>query len=111
MDLWFSFSAAYGRSDNAAMGRLPIPEPPLSPRQCADFMGHTPEWVRNAITRGVRVGDKTVFLEAERLLLNGRRLYRIHSDHFAQFLRAIGWQHLPRQPRVGLEPVGASVAP
>jgi hypothetical protein len=91
------------------MRRLPIHEPPLSPRQCADFMGLTAEWVRVAITRGVRVQEKTVFLDAERLLVNGRRLYRVHPESFAAFLKAIGWQHLPRQPRVALD--AASAAP
>ncbi len=74
-------------------------------------MGLTPEWVRTAITRGVRVGDQTVFLESERLIINGRRLYRVHADHFASFLRAIGWQHLPRQPHPLADAAAASAAP
>jgi hypothetical protein len=74
-------------------------------------MGVTSQFVRNAITRGVRVGETTVFLPSECLRLNGRRLYRIHADQYAAFLRAIGWQHLPRASRGALDDPVRPVAP
>jgi hypothetical protein len=71
-------------------------EPPLTARDCADWMGFTPAWVRGAITTGVTIATgKVVKLEAETLAINGRRTHRIHLDGFVTFLTAIGWKHLP----------------
>lgn len=60
-------------------------------------MGFTPEWIRGAIDEGVHVGGRPVKLEAETLTLKGRRIHRIHLDAFVSFLRAIGWQRLPKR--------------
>jgi hypothetical protein len=50
-----------------------------------------------------------VRLDAERLDLNGRRLYRIHADAFRQFLQAINWPHVPPQGVCGAgEPAGVA---
>lgn len=71
---------------------------PLTPRDCAEFMGMTPEWIRQAILEGVPFHGAVVKLQAERLPSSGRRhLYRIHVDAFRTFLTAIGWTHLPRR--------------
>lgn len=79
------------------MGEVRITDRPLTTSECADYMGFTSAWVRRAITDGVLVHDVIVRLEAESLLLNGRRSYRIHVDRFSAFLEAIGWKHLPRR--------------
>jgi hypothetical protein len=74
-------------------------DPPLTTRECADWMGLTASWVRAAIDEGVTVGGRVVRLEAETLMLNGRRINRIHLDRFVVFLAAIGWKRIPRHPR------------
>lgn len=84
-----------------------VTEKPLTARECADYMGFTPAWIRRAITDGVLVHGATVQLEAETLVLNGRTTYRVHVDKFSDFLQAIGWKHLPHQasPRAPLHAV------
>ncbi len=78
---------------------------PYRPSECATYMGMSENWVRHAITRGVQTLDhQTVYLPAEKLTVLSKTgkpkiLYRIHTEDFDRFLRAIGWQHLPRQPR------------
>jgi hypothetical protein len=73
-----------------------VGEPPLTTRDCADYMGlRNTDWIRRAITEGVRVQGQVVTLDAETLLTNGRHLYRIYEEQFTEFLRAIGWKHLP----------------
>ena len=72
-------------------------EPPLTTRQCGDYMGFGAEWIRAAIVDGVTHRGELVKLEAETLHLNGRTVYRIQLDCFVTFLRAIGWQRLPRR--------------
>lgn len=74
-----------------------VTDTPLTPRQCADFTGFTPTWVRNAINDGFEVHGAIVKLEAEILILNGRTHYRIYEQDFITFLKAIGWKHLPRR--------------
>jgi hypothetical protein len=74
-------------------------DPPLTTRECADWMGLTASWVRAAIDEGVTVGGRVVRLEAETLMLNGRRINRIHLDRFVLFLAAIGWKRIPKYPR------------
>lgn len=72
-------------------------DPPLTTRDCADWLGFSTEWVRHAIEEGQPVaGDGVVRLRAERLVVNGRRTYRIHLDQFIAFLEAIGWARIPR---------------
>ncbi len=78
-------------------GGVRVPEKPLTARDCADYMGFTPAWIRRAITDGVRVGPTIVTLDAETLTFNNRRTYRIHVDKFSEFLQAIGWKHLPHR--------------
>ena len=73
----------------------PAASRPLTSRECADWMGFTPEWIRCAIHEGVTVRGKLVKLEAEALTLNGRRAYRVHQAAFVNFLIAIGCKHLP----------------
>lgn len=77
---------------------------PLTLRECADYLGYSDEWVRQAILVGVVTADGAqVKLQTETLALNGRRAYRIHESHFYTFLRAIGWAHLPARPPHGPE--------
>jgi excisionase family DNA binding protein len=66
-------------------------DPPLTTRECADWMGVPTDFIRGAIEDGQ--------LEAEDVVINGRRIIRIHLDCFIAYLRAIGWRHLPRPPR------------
>jgi hypothetical protein len=73
-------------------------DPPLTTRACADWMGFTPAWIRAAIDEGVTVHRRVVKLEAETMTLNGRRVHRIHLDHFITFLVAIGWKRIPSAP-------------
>jgi len=81
-----------------------VVEKPLTARDCADYMGFTPAWIRRAITDGVLVHGVTVQLEAETLEINGRRTYRIHVGKFSEFLQAIGWRHLPRTTPIHVVP-------
>ena len=76
--------------------RQPFFSRPLTARDCADWMGFTPAWIRKAINDGVTVHGRTVKLEAETLSVNGRTTHRIHEHKFTEFLQAIGWKHLPR---------------
>lgn len=73
-------------------------DPPLTTRDCADFMGMSPAWVRAAIEEGVTHRRRLVKLRAERLGLNGRTIYRVHLDQFIVFLVAIGWRRVPPHP-------------
>lgn len=74
---------------------------PWSTRACADYLGFTPEWVRRAIDDGVTIaGGQRVQLEAETIVICGRRRHRVHRDAFVRFLRAIGWQRLPSESAV-----------
>lgn len=67
------------------------PETPLTTRDCADWMGVTPEYIRGAIDEGQ--------LAAEAVTVNGRRLIRIHVDDFREYLQRIGWKRIPtRRP-------------
>jgi hypothetical protein len=79
-------------------------DPPLTTRECADYMNMTPVWVRRAIDEGVLTRGRLVKLEAETITVNGRRLHRIHLDRFIAFLQAIGWQRIPTWPRDRAEP-------
>ncbi len=71
----------------------------LKARECADFMGVSPQWIRNAIAEGAT--RQRIKLQAEILTINGRRTLRIHEHHFRAFLQAIGWKHLPRPTTLG----------
>jgi hypothetical protein len=82
---------------------------PLTVRDCADYLGFTTEWIRRAITDGVNVHGVLLKLEAETLTFNKRRTYRIHLDKFTQFLRAIGWKHLPARGDVTNGPARVQV--
>jgi hypothetical protein len=64
-------------------------------------MGFTPAWIRAAIDEGVTVQRQLVKLRAETMTLNGRRVHRIHLDHFITFLAAIGWKRIPPPPHAG----------
>jgi hypothetical protein len=75
-------------------------DPPLTTRDCADWMGLSTEWVRAAIDEGVRVNGHQIRLEAEGVRVNGRQLRRVHLDAFIAFLHAIGWRRVPRSPRL-----------
>lgn len=65
-------------------------DPPLTTRDCADWMGLSTEFIRGAIDDGA--------LEAEDVTINGKRVLRIHLDRFVAYLRAIGWKRLPKRP-------------
>jgi hypothetical protein len=62
-------------------------EPPLTTRDCADWMGVTTEYIRGAIVDGQ--------LEAEIVTVNGRRMIRVHVDQFREYLQRIGWKRIP----------------
>jgi hypothetical protein len=64
---------------------------------CATFMGFAPNFVRGAIVTGVHSGRRRrrVRLEAEVIVVGGRRRYRVHLDKFTAFLRQLGWQRMP----------------
>jgi excisionase family DNA binding protein len=66
-------------------------DPPLTTRDCADYMGLTTEFIRGAIEDGQ--------LEAEDVIINGRRVIRIHLDQFVAYLKSIKWKRLPKLPR------------
>jgi hypothetical protein len=74
-------------------------DPPLTTRECGDWMGMSPKWVRDAIVYGHHVKGAIVFLEAESVVVNRRTVHRIYLDRFAEFLTAIGWSRIPRLPR------------
>ena len=63
-------------------------DPPLTTRDCADWMGVSTDYIRGAIDDGK--------LEAETVTISGRKLHRIHLDAFRAWLQAIGWKRLPR---------------
>lgn len=65
-------------------------DPPLTTRDCADWMGVGTDFIRGAIEDGQ--------LQAEDVRVNGKRLIRVHLDAFVAYLRAIGWKRLPRVP-------------
>lgn len=48
------------------------------------------EFIRGAIDDGE--------LSAEDVIINGRRVLRIHLDDFIGYLQKIGWKRLPRRP-------------
>lgn len=89
------------------MSGVSLPSAPLRVRECATFMGLSPEWIRNAIDEGVLAHGVRVKLEAETLDLSGhKRTFRIHEHQFTAFLQAIGWKHLPRTNGNGHGDVG-----
>jgi hypothetical protein len=64
-------------------------DPPLTARECADWMGMGTDYIWDAI----KAGD----LKAERFGMPGKRAkYRIHLDDFIRFLQKIGFQRLPK---------------
>jgi hypothetical protein len=72
---------------------------PLTTQACADYMGFTPAFIRQAIDKGVLVdGGRVVKLMAETVPGSRRRTYRIHWDQLTTFMQAIGWQRLPARP-------------
>ncbi len=83
-----------------------VRDKPLTARECAEWMGFTPAWIRSAINEGVLVHGTLVKLEAETLVINRRTTHRIHEDSFVAFLTAIGWKRLPR-PTASASPVSA----
>ena len=80
-----------------------VHETPLTVRDCADYMGYTPAFIRVAINAGVLHRGTLVKLEAEATEINGRRSYRVYLASFRRFLIAIGWKHLPA-PYAGPDP-------
>jgi excisionase family DNA binding protein len=80
--------------DRRFMRARPLPsgrrrtDPPLTTRECADWMGMSTEFIRGAI--------KDHELEAEDITVNGRRVIRIHQDAFRTYLQRIGWKRLPK---------------
>jgi hypothetical protein len=86
------------RNQHEVLGGSRATDPPLTTRDAAEYMGFTTEWIRGAIDEGVRVRSQLVQLEAETITINGRRVHRIHLDHFIAFLQAIGWRRVPRRP-------------
>lgn len=64
-------------------------EPPLSTRECADFIGCSTEYIREAI----RAGE----LQAEQITMPGkhRGMWRIHPDDFRAFLVKVNFRRIP----------------
>lgn len=58
-------------------------------------MGCSTGLIYNAITRGVWAQGTIVKLQAQTLTGNARPSYRIPSEDFIEFLRAIGWPRIP----------------
>jgi hypothetical protein len=74
----------------------PPSEPPYSTRECADWMGMSDEYIREAINQGVWTANGLVRLEAEYVPTNATRgVYRIHQDAFIAFLTKINWKRIP----------------
>lgn len=63
-------------------------QPPLTTRECAEFMGVSTTYIVEAIKDGK--------LQAERIPSGRRTLYRIHEDDFIVYLRALHWSRLPK---------------
>jgi excisionase family DNA binding protein len=66
-------------------------QPPLSTRECAEYLGVHTSYIVRAIRRGA--------LKAEAIRPAGfkRTLYRIHEDDYIAWLQAIGCQRVPRR--------------
>ncbi len=79
-----------GQRSGAILGCHRATDPPLTTRDCADWMGVTTEFIRGEIDDGK--------LEAEDVMVNGRRIIRVHLDEFRAYLQKIGWKRIPKQP-------------
>ena len=68
----------------------PHPDPPLTTRDCADYMGRSVDYIQKAIEVG--------HLQAAFVQLPGSRQGRwtIEPGDFVAFLRAIGWHRIPK---------------
>jgi hypothetical protein len=65
-------------------------DPPLSTRDCADWIGTGTDYIVDSIREGQ--------LKAERIGRPGRRpFYRIHFEDFVKFLRLIGFRRIPKR--------------
>jgi hypothetical protein len=73
-------------------------DPPLTTRDCAEFMDVGTDWIRAAIEEGVTFHGVVVKLGAYSEVLNDKRLIRISLEQFVTFLRAIAWPHVPKYP-------------
>lgn len=68
----------------------PHHDPPLTTRDCADYMGRSVDYIQKAIDAG--------HLQATFVQLPGSRQGRwtIEQAAFVEFLRAIGWHRIPK---------------
>jgi hypothetical protein len=79
-------------------GDPPNQEPPFTTRECADWMGVSTEYIREAINIGVWTSTGLVRLEAEYVPQGeDRGFYRVHVDAFVVFLKRIGWTRMPKE--------------
>jgi excisionase family DNA binding protein len=77
------------RHQHPVAGGRRATDPPLTTRDCADWVGMGTDYIIDAI----KAGD----LKAERFAKPGKRAqYRIHLDDFTEFLKAIGFSRLPK---------------
>jgi hypothetical protein len=77
------------RQQRSIVGGRRATDPPLTTRDCADWVGMDTKYIREEIEAGT--------LKAERFGRPGRKpIYRIHVDDFIAFLRTIGFQRLPK---------------
>lgn len=61
---------------------------PLSTAECADVIGVSTDFIRDAIRDG--------HLAADRIDLPGKRpFYRVHEDDFVRFLVRVKWTRIP----------------
>lgn len=73
------------------------PERPLSTRECADYLGVSTTFIRDAIRDGG--------LKAERIQAPGRSrpIYRIAEADFIAFLQASGYTRTPKLRATGTD--------
>ena len=79
-----------GQRSSPMLGGHRATDPPLTTRDCADWMGVTTEFIRGAIDDGELV--------AEDAMVNGRRMIRVYLDDFRAYLQKIGWKRIPKPP-------------
>lgn len=77
-------------------GRRATDPPPLSTRECANYMGVSPGYIRDAIHDG--------HLKAECIEVPGRRaLYRVKEEDFVAFLQKVKWSRIPNLRATGTQ--------
>lgn len=77
-------------------GRRSTDPPPLSTRECADYLGVSTEYIRKVILDG--------HLQAEKIEVPGRQpVYRVTEADFLAFLKLVKWSRMPNLRATGTE--------